>query len=56
MQAVNEISVKSDADVTLEGLNINQSANATFTAKGSASAELSASGNTTVKGAIVTIN
>lgn len=56
LQAVAEISVKSDADVKLQGLNIEHSANATFTAKGNASAELSASGNTTVKGAIVMIN
>jgi len=37
-------------------LNITQIANVAFTAKGTATAELSASGQTTVKGAMVLIN
>ncbi len=56
IDATGEIAVSSKADVSVDGLNINQTANVGFTAKGSASAELSASGQTTVKGAMVMIN
>lgn len=54
--ATGNASITSQADVKIEGLNINNSANVGFVAKGSASAELSASGQTTVKGAMVMIN
>jgi Rhs element Vgr protein len=54
--ASNGIEVKSQADVNVKGLNIDHKADMAFTAKGSASAELSASGETTVKGAMVMIN
>jgi hypothetical protein len=40
----------------VEGLNITNTAKVGFTAKGSASAEISASGQTIVKGAMVMIN
>lgn len=50
------VEISSTGDVKLSGTNINQTANASFTAKGNASAELSASGSTTVKGAMVMIN
>lgn len=56
IDAVGEIAVSSKADVKVEGLNVNHTANVGFTAKGNASAELSASGQTTVKGAMVMIN
>ena len=56
IDAVGEIGVSSKADVTIEGLNVNAKANVGFVGKGSATAELSASGNTTVKGAMVMIN
>ncbi len=56
IDATGEIGVSSKADVSVDGLNINQTANVGFTAKGSATAELSASGQTTVKGAMVMIN
>jgi len=56
LDAMGEISVISKADVSVEGLNVNHSANVGFVAKGNASAELSASGQTTVKGAMVMIN
>ena len=56
LNAVGNVSLNSKADMTLAGLNINQSANVGFVAKGNASAELSASGQTTVKGAMVMIN
>lgn len=56
IEAVGEIDISSKADVEVAGLNINNSANIGFAAKGNASAELSASGQTTVKGAMVMIN
>lgn len=56
IDATGEIGVSSKADVSVEGMNVNLSANVGFVAKGSASAELSASGQTTVKGAMVMIN
>ncbi|SRX73814.1 type VI secretion system tip protein VgrG [Aequorivita antarctica] len=54
--AKSNLAMKAMADVTLDGLNIKQSAQTSFTAKANASAELSASGQTTVKGAMVMIN
>lgn len=56
IDAVGEIAVTSKADLKLGGLNVNHTAQVGFVAKGSASAELSASGQTTVKGAMVMIN
>ena len=56
LDATGELSLSSKADINGEGLNINLTAKAGFVAKGSASAEVSASGNTTVKGAMVMIN
>lgn len=50
------VSVSAQADVKVAGLNINCEAQVGFTGKGSASAELSAAGQTTVKGAMVMIN
>lgn len=43
-------------DINLEGLNVQAKAKISFSAQGSASAELIAAGNTSVKGAIVMIN
>lgn len=56
ISAVGQITLSSKADVKVEGMNIKQTANVGFTAQGNASAELSASGQTTVKGAMVMIN
>lgn len=56
IDAMDNISATSKADVSVSGLNINNEANIGFTAKGNATAELSASGQTTVKGAMVMIN
>ena len=56
LQAVANIELAAKADFKAEALNISQQANVGFTAKGNASAELSASGQTTVKGAMVMIN
>ncbi len=50
------ITLKANSDVKIDGLNIQQSAQVGFTAKGNASAEISASGQTTIKGAMVMIN
>ncbi len=56
LDAVSAIEITSKADVKVAGLNINCNAQVGLVAKGSASAELSAAGQTTVKGAIVMIN
>jgi len=56
LDAVGAISITSKADVKASGLNITCDAQVAFTGKGAASAELSASGQTTVKGAMVMIN
>jgi Rhs element Vgr protein len=56
LDATGQIGITSKADINLSGLNIDHSANASFSAKGNASAEVSASGQTTVKGAMVMIN
>lgn len=50
------LTLKAAQDVSIEGNNISIKANAQLKATGSASAEISASGNTVVKGAIVQIN
>ncbi|ACE85011.1 type VI secretion system tip protein VgrG [Cellvibrio japonicus] len=56
LNATGNIEGTAQADVKLTGLNITQTANVGFTAKGSATAEVSASGTTTIKGAMVMIN
>ncbi|MEI6897392.1 MAG: type VI secretion system tip protein VgrG [Psychromonas sp.] len=57
IEAVGEVAMKSStADAKVDGLNVTVTAQVGVTVKGSASAELSASGQTTVKGAIVMIN
>lgn len=56
LEAVNGIRVSSQADLRLSGLNVDATAQVAVTAKGGASAELSAAGQTTVKGAMVMIN
>jgi Rhs element Vgr protein len=56
VEGTSGIKISSTADVKVDGLNINQTADISFVAKANASAELSASGQTTVKGATVMIN
>ncbi|MGQ7846057.1 type VI secretion system tip protein VgrG [Granulosicoccus sp. 3-233] len=56
LEAGGNVNVEAKGDIKAEGINIEQSAKVGFKAKGGASAELSASGNTTVKGAMVMIN
>ncbi|MCH8207813.1 MAG: Rhs element Vgr protein, partial [Nitrospinae bacterium] len=56
IDAVGEVGITSKADVKVEGLNVSNTAKVGFTAKGNATAEISASGQTTIKGAMVMIN
>jgi uncharacterized protein involved in type VI secretion and phage assembly len=56
LDATGKLNLKSAQDVAVTGLNITNTANVGFTAKGNATAEVSASGQTTVKGGIVMIN
>ena len=56
LTAGQNIDVDAKMDVKISGLNINNTASVGFVAEGATTAELSASGQTTVKGAIVMIN
>lgn len=56
IDAVGNIELAAKADIENTALNINNHAQVAFSAKGAAAAELSASGQTTVKGAMVMIN
>lgn len=56
VDAAGGLELNSKADIKITGMNVNNEAKVGFVAKGSASAELSASGQTTVKGAMVMIN
>ena len=56
MDAMAKVTVTAKTDVALNGLNVNATANVGFAAKGNATAELSAAGQTTVKGGLVMIN
>jgi hypothetical protein len=51
-----ELPLKSTTDLKAEGLNVELKAKMGLKAQGSATAEISASGTTTVKGAMVMIN
>lgn len=57
LKATSKVTVEaSGGDVEVKGMNVKNTAQVGFTAKGNATAELSASGQTTVKGAMVMIN
>ena len=56
VDAAGGLELNSKADIKITGMNVNNEAKVGFVAKGNASAELSASGQTTVKGAMVMIN
>lgn len=56
IEAGANLSLKAKSNATMEGLKIEAKAQTEFTAKGNAKAELSASGQTVVKGAMVMIN
>lgn len=55
-EASGKIDVKAKQDTTIEGMNVTAKAQTSLKVTGSASAEISASGQTTVKGAMVMIN
>ncbi|ACT05557.1 Rhs element Vgr protein [Dickeya chrysanthemi Ech1591] len=56
LSAGRTVELSAKADVTAAGMNVSLSAKTGLTAKGNATAELSASGQTVVKGGIVMIN
>lgn len=56
LDAVGKTNISAKTDLALSAMNINAEAKMGLTAKGSAKAELSASGQTVVKGGIVMIN
>ncbi len=56
MTATANVEMTATADCKLAGLNVNADAKVGFVAKGAATAELSAAGQVTVKGAMVMIN
>lgn len=56
MESQKKITIKAAQDVVIEGSNVNIKANAQLKAEGTMGAELSAKGNTVVKGAMVQIN
>lgn len=56
LNATGKVTINATQDVAVSGMNVNHTANVGFSAKGNATAELSASAQTTVKGGIVMIN
>jgi len=56
IKSCSDLKLTATGDVTVSGINITNSASASMKSTGQASAEFSASGETTIKGAIVMIN
>ncbi|MEY2633359.1 MAG: hypothetical protein RIR00_2013, partial [Pseudomonadota bacterium] len=56
LTATGKVAIKATQDATMQGMNVTHTAQVGFTGKGSATAEVSASGQTTIKGAMVMIN
>jgi len=56
LDATGKLNLSAKQDVAVAGMNVNNTAQVGFTAKGNATAEISASGQTVVKGGIVMIN
>lgn len=56
IESAKDLKMKAGADASLEGVNIKQSASASFKAEGSGGAELSTSATAVLKGSIVQIN
>jgi Rhs element Vgr protein len=56
LESPSDISVKATGDLNLEGTNVNVKANASLKAEGSASADVSSTGTTTIQGSLVQIN
>jgi Rhs element Vgr protein len=56
VESAADLSLKASGDATVEGSNVEATAQAQFKAEGSAGAQVSSSANTTIKGSIVQIN
>lgn len=56
LESPGDINISATGDISLEGTNINITANAQLTAEGAAGAELSSSGTTIINGSLVQIN
>ncbi len=56
LESAADVNIKASGDVNIEGTNLNGAASAQVKVEGSAGAELSSGGSTTVKGSIVQIN
>lgn len=56
LDATGKVNINAKQDVAVAGMNVNNTAQVGFTAKGNATAEISAAGQTTVKGGLVMIN
>jgi len=56
LDATKAVNIKAVTDVKVTGMNVNCEAQVGFVGKGSATAEVSAAGQTTIKGALVMIN
>ena len=56
LESASDLILKASGDINLEGVNITASASAQLKAEGSAAAEVSSGGTTTVKGSVVMIN
>jgi len=56
LEAQTNVSIKAAMDLSMEGLNVNAKAQLALSAQGQAKAELTASGQVTVRGAMVMIN
>jgi Rhs element Vgr protein len=56
MESAKDVIIKASGDVTIEGTNVNLTANAQLKGEGSAGAEISSSGSTVISGSIVQIN
>ena len=56
LESSSDISIKAAGDLNLEGMNVDVKANASLKAEGSASADISSTGTTSVQGSLVQIN
>ncbi|GGF24434.1 type VI secretion system tip protein VgrG [Hymenobacter cavernae] len=56
LESIKDVIIKAATDVKVTGVNVTHTAQTQFKASGSGTAEVSSSGNTTIKGAMVQIN
>ena len=56
MESQGDITIKTTGDITLEGTNVTCKASASYSAEGSAGAEVKSGATTTIQGALVRIN